>query len=868
MSKTAPKPPQIFISYSHKDETYLEELRAHLSPLERNGKISPWDDRALVAGEKLDEELLKHLQSADLVAFLVSADFIQSVSCYEDELVETLDRRSHEHVEVVPIILRKCLWKNTAIGKFVAATKNGKAVTSYSDRDSAWVEVVQQIEKIVTKLQNSQGSSIDRVNVNLVQSSPEIKQSFDSWLNGTEVVFQHKFKENLLLRDLFVYPDLRGTRTNYDEFEEMPNSSLLVKIDNITDGVLIHGDEQSGKTSLIKILFREYYEQGFLPLFANAKDISTADPKRALDKRVSEQYENLEWETYVSVKKSRILFVDNLHQIKLNIRYQQKFLMSVKKSFDYVVLMADSSLTFDEQRMAELAGYDQWEILPFGHARRGELIERWNSLGQKETIDANVLHRQNDITTRHINSIIRKNLLPQKPIYVLTILQLLDSGTSTNFTLTSYGYCYQVLIQQALQKLGVRPQEFDHYVNYLSELAYFVFSHGDQTLTKSQFGLFKDRYSANFLLKSHDDILQTLHKAEILRSEGDQLRFSYKYIFYFYTAKYLADHLVDVEKDVETLCEKMHTEKNANILIFLMHHTRDQRVIDDVLLRAHVIFDGLKPAKLDNEETNHILEFVESVPDLVIEHRDVESERRQALEREDAIESELNDLNEEEGDEVIESDELLADIARSARMIDVVGQILRNRSGSLHKNQLIDLARSGYESGLKFLTFWLDLTKREKTDQISIIAEVLKEKLQGNEDNLRKAAVRMYLSLTYSICLLVVRRIANSLGSADLIEIFEMLEKEQPKSIAVRLINVAIRLEFTKSIPKIAVSRLNADLDSNPVGRRLLKELVMQHLYLNEVTSEEKHWISSKLGIPMSTQLLIGARKVTSPKKN
>ena len=94
-----------------------------------------------------------------------------------------------------------------------------------------------------------------------------------------------------------------------------------------------------------------------------------------------------------------------------------------------------------------------------------------------------------------------------------------------------------------------------------------------------------------------------------------------------------------------------------------------------------------------------------------------------------------------------------------------------------------------------------------------------------------------------------------------------MLEKEQPKSIAVRLINVAIRLEFTKSIPKIAVSRLNADLDSNPVGRRLLKELVMQHLYLNEVTSEEKHWISSKLGIPMSTQLLIGARKVTSPKK-
>ena len=388
-----------------------------------------------------------------------------------------------------------------------------------------------------------------------------------------------------------------------------------------------------------------------------------------------------------------------------------------------------------------------------------------------------------------------------------------------------------------------------------------MFSRGDQTLTEPQFELFKRQYSDKFLIKSHDEVMSTLHKAEILRSDGHELRFSYRYIFYFYAAKYLADHLGDVQKDVETLCEKMHTERNANVLIFLMHHTRDQRVIDEVLLRSYVIFDGKKSAKLNKEETNHILEFLESVPDLVIKHIDVESERRKELERKDSVDSELGEVNEEE--EFTPSDESIADIVRSARMIDVVGQILRNRSGSLPKPQLTALAKSGYESGLKFLTYWLDLTKREKKHLIAIISAVLKEHLRGDEDKLRKAAISTYLGLTYGVCLAVIRRISSSLGSEDLIEIFERLGKDNPDSIAVQLINVAIRLEFTKLIPKKEVGQLNVALASNPVGKRLLQELVIQHLYLNEVATQEKQWISSKLGIPIRAQQLISTRKAT-----
>jgi hypothetical protein len=136
-------------------------------------------------------------------------------------------------------------------------------------------------------------------------------------------------------------------------------------------------------------------------------------------------------------------------------------------------------------------------------------------------------------------------------------------------------------------------------------------------------------------------------------------------------------------------------------------------------------------------------------------------------------------------------------------MIDVIGQILRNRAGSLLRPQLRDLAKSGYESGLKFLRFWLDITQRDQKDLISVIYESLKEEWRDelSNDVIPKAATRTYLALTYGVCFAVIRRIAYSLGSEELLEIFETLEKEDPDSVAIRMINVAIRLEFTKKIP-------------------------------------------------------------------
>jgi hypothetical protein len=52
--------PRIFISYSHKNESFKDEFRTMIKPLEREGKWKVWDDRWLLPGDNWNAEILRY----------------------------------------------------------------------------------------------------------------------------------------------------------------------------------------------------------------------------------------------------------------------------------------------------------------------------------------------------------------------------------------------------------------------------------------------------------------------------------------------------------------------------------------------------------------------------------------------------------------------------------------------------------------------------------------------------------------------------------------------------------------------------------------------------------------------------------------
>src|ERR1700741_414417 len=68
----------LFISYSHKDSDWLEQLRKNLSALEQQGLIDMWDDSELRAGEKWAPQIAEALPRCAGAVLLVSDDFLNS----------------------------------------------------------------------------------------------------------------------------------------------------------------------------------------------------------------------------------------------------------------------------------------------------------------------------------------------------------------------------------------------------------------------------------------------------------------------------------------------------------------------------------------------------------------------------------------------------------------------------------------------------------------------------------------------------------------------------------------------------------------------------------------------------------------------
>lgn len=138
-----------FVSYSHRDEAMRERFDTHLTMLRREGSISDWYDRRIVAGGRIDEEVKRQLDSSQIFLALVSPDFLSSGYCYDKEMARAIERDAAGEMAIVPIILEPCDWLASPLGKFKAIPRDGKAISEWTNKNTAWLEVVTELRRFV-----------------------------------------------------------------------------------------------------------------------------------------------------------------------------------------------------------------------------------------------------------------------------------------------------------------------------------------------------------------------------------------------------------------------------------------------------------------------------------------------------------------------------------------------------------------------------------------------------------------------------------------------------------------------------------------------------------------------------------------------
>src|SRR5260370_744302 len=143
---------KLFYCYARKDKNLRDELEKHLAGLKRRYHLTNWHDREILPGEKWEQAIDKHLNSAHLILLLISPDFMASDYCYGKEMHRALERHREGTCRVVPILLRPSDWKEAPFSSLQLLPTDARPITRWSNRDEAFQNVVTEISRTINDL--------------------------------------------------------------------------------------------------------------------------------------------------------------------------------------------------------------------------------------------------------------------------------------------------------------------------------------------------------------------------------------------------------------------------------------------------------------------------------------------------------------------------------------------------------------------------------------------------------------------------------------------------------------------------------------------------------------------------------------------
>lgn len=137
----------LMLLYGTADAARAERLIKLLRPLQEKGKIAICDNQQVEAGKNRMQEIQIRLQNAHFALPLISPDLDLS-----DTEEDTLWRRQERgELRVIPILLRTCLFDDTAFAKLTPLPDTRQFVESAPDKDTAYAHIAQAIAQLVDK---------------------------------------------------------------------------------------------------------------------------------------------------------------------------------------------------------------------------------------------------------------------------------------------------------------------------------------------------------------------------------------------------------------------------------------------------------------------------------------------------------------------------------------------------------------------------------------------------------------------------------------------------------------------------------------------------------------------------------------------
>lgn len=694
-----------------------------------------------------------------------------------------------------------------------------------------------------------------------------LNKTFEERLYKLPIPINHPIVGSIKLNDCFVFPDLEPQLSNSDDYGVYVDSQDLISKKNRNEKIyVIEGASRSGKTSLLKLLYAKILNTGVYPLLLKGEKIK--DTRSILDllkNTFENQYDNdlRPYDFYNQLdKKDKVILIDDLSQSNLNNEGVKKLYNILLQHFSCIIVTVEDNADMNNllARADSYGDIKQYRLLSLGCLKRSKLIEKWLRLGRDvETIDVKVLEHEIKELFDTVSSILGEQFLSPYPFFLLSLLQSLNDA-SKNYDLhqTYYAYCYKSLLISSLSSLNMETNKQKQMLSFLNAFAYHIFVKKEikPRLSKKEFKVVFDEYSDKYVFsyKSPESCLKDLKEATIIYDDDTHLRFSSKYIYYYLAAEKLAEKVSDKEGKelVEYLCCNLHNEECANVLLFLVYHTKDIHLLDTLVVTGSLPFEKYGPISLKTDDAlfNSLNGIIENVKQEVL-IRDIDPKKRRNQELENAEKAERKHNKEEEKKDVIEQlkeieqDSFRMELLTALRSIRILGQIVKNENSGIKKDKIIEVLKQTYITCFRIIGSFVTELQDKSGEIVQYIIDESNEKGRRIDTaKLRNDIGKLIGFLVYKFCLYNFSNLTHSVGTKDLDDIYDDVAV-QIGTPAAKLVSFTIKSYYGKRMSISELEELYDSFSNNPVAQQILRARAVHYVYHNTVGLADKQKIGN-----------------------
>lgn len=726
----------------------------------------------------------------------------------------------------------------------------------------------------------------------LKDSDFTLKNEFDRYLDDPGASFIHPNTDHLSLSDIYISPNLTDIETNKAKKRQLisflSSSSVLElpsEIDNTKRCILLLGNEGCGKTAVLRHHFKQYYIQGRYPILINASTIESISKDKLfkfIEKEFKRQYHEADARFSEIDYRSVVILIDDFHKLPFK-NGRESIIEILQGAYATIIITGNELMQYESYTKADSStkeiflDFEKYLIQEYGPTLRNQLVNKWYRVG-KEYLpenERNDFFRLVDEAESYITEIIGKNLIPSYPIYILSILQALQTGVKDSSDANLYGYYYELLITRSLRKAVIDKDDTGFYISFSKEYCYFLFD------SKIRFSPLSLHDFKNFIIKHgknyniHDintaHVIETLVNASIIIISPDNfVTIAYKYIYYFFVAKYLSDNIEedDIREQVELMAERVYREEYSNIILFLTHLSKSKFIIEKLIEKSKQIFADVELIQL-NKDIEFINNLQASIPEKIIQEFRVEKSREENIiskeehenEATQAEYAELVPIEEYDLREDLSTIDMLAYLTKAVRTINILGQITRKYWGEMKGENKFSLAEETFSLGLRTLKYYFGMLENSQQTLIQHVKSIIDRKHVKDEISkieVEAITANFIFSLSSASSFGLIKRVVNSIGSEKLAKTFDDIVQKLPFN-SVKIIHAAIKLDHFDSFPLRDIEELVKDNEKNPLAFVVLQNLVLDYLYMYDVSIERKQQIFSLLKIKIQNQRYIAA---------